>query len=220
MASAGRILIMPKGEYNSSTTYEMLDLVKHNGKSWLAKKTSVGIEPSVANSEYWQDVVNYEHDKSVSSNSNKNDDPNTTTLARIRTKHANCPTSNTDYVIDTVFVDGTDGIYSKFQIARCEQNWVFIRSKPYNRDWDKWDEVAMGGGTTLDYDTSGLDYIEQTFNVGHPETVRFYANVINSTELYVVGINIVSSTETSVTVRFLLNKTNQGIISLRIGYLY
>ena len=220
MASAGRILIMPKGEYNANTTYEMLDLVKHNGKSWLAKKTSVGIEPSVANSEYWQDVVNYEHDKSVSSNSNKNDDPNTTTLARIRTKHANCPTSDTDYVIDTVFVDGTDGIYSKFQIARSEQNWVFIRSKPYNRDWDKWDEVAMGGGITLNYDPSGYDYIEQTFNVGHPETVRFYANVINSTELYVVGINIVSSTETSVTVRFLLNKSHQGIVSLRIGYLY
>lgn len=220
MASAGRILIMPKGEYNANTTYEMLDLVKHNGKSWLAKKTSVGIEPSVANSEYWQDVVNYEHDKSVSSNSNKNDDPNTTTLARIRTKHANCPTSDTDYVIDTVFVDGTDGIYSKFQIARCEQNWVFIRSKPYNRDWDKWDEVAMGGGITLNYDPSGYDYIEQTFKVGHPETVRFYANVINSTELYVVGTNIVSSTETSVTVRFLLNKSYQGIVGLRIGYLY
>ena len=53
MASAGRILIMPKGEYNSGTTYEMLDLVFYNGTSWLAKKTVVGIEPSEANSEYW-----------------------------------------------------------------------------------------------------------------------------------------------------------------------
>ena len=56
MASAGRILIMPKGNYDSSVTYEMLDLVKHNGTSWIAKKTSVGIEPSDANTEYWQDV--------------------------------------------------------------------------------------------------------------------------------------------------------------------
>lgn len=56
MASAGRILIMPKGNYNSGTTYEMLDLVNHNGKSWLAKKTSVGIEPSDANGEYWQNM--------------------------------------------------------------------------------------------------------------------------------------------------------------------
>ncbi len=56
MASAGRILILPKGAYDSSTTYEMLDLVNHNGKSWLAKQTSIGIEPSEANAEYWQDM--------------------------------------------------------------------------------------------------------------------------------------------------------------------
>lgn len=56
MASAGRILIIPKGNYEANTTYEMLDLVKHNGTSWLAKKTLKGIEPSAANSEYWQDV--------------------------------------------------------------------------------------------------------------------------------------------------------------------
>lgn len=53
MASAGRILIMPKGAYDSSATYEMLDLVFHNGVSWLAKKTVIGIEPSVSNGGYW-----------------------------------------------------------------------------------------------------------------------------------------------------------------------
>ena len=58
MASAGRILIMPKGEYNAETEYEMLDLVSHNGKSWLAKKNAVGIEPREENAEYWQDMFN------------------------------------------------------------------------------------------------------------------------------------------------------------------
>jgi hypothetical protein len=53
MASAGRILIMPKGEWNAETTYEMLDLVFHGGASWLAKKEVIGIEPSDANSEHW-----------------------------------------------------------------------------------------------------------------------------------------------------------------------
>ena len=53
MASAGRILIMPKGSWNAETEYEMLDLVFHNGKSWLAAKISIGIEPSEANAEYW-----------------------------------------------------------------------------------------------------------------------------------------------------------------------
>ena len=53
MASAGRILIMPKGEWNAETTYESLDLVFYGGTSWLAKKNVTGIEPSDANSEYW-----------------------------------------------------------------------------------------------------------------------------------------------------------------------
>ena len=53
MASAGRILIMPKGNYDSSVKYEMLDLVYHSNTSWLAKKDSVGIEPSDSNVEYW-----------------------------------------------------------------------------------------------------------------------------------------------------------------------
>lgn len=57
MANAGRILIMPKGDWVSETTYESLDLVKHNGTSWLAKKTSIGIEPSITNKDYWQDMI-------------------------------------------------------------------------------------------------------------------------------------------------------------------
>ena len=53
MASAGRILIMPKGNYDANTEYEMLDLVFHGGASWVAKKNAKGIEPSLANEEYW-----------------------------------------------------------------------------------------------------------------------------------------------------------------------
>ena len=55
MANAGRILIMPKGNYDASKTYEMLDLVYYNGASWLAKKTVTGIAPSEG--EYWQCLV-------------------------------------------------------------------------------------------------------------------------------------------------------------------
>ena len=56
MVSAGRILIMPKGNYDSSVTYEMLDMVSHNGTTWVAKKTVKGIEPSAANSEHWHNM--------------------------------------------------------------------------------------------------------------------------------------------------------------------
>lgn len=57
MATAGRILMIPKGNYNSATTYEMLDVVSHNGTSWVAKKTAIGVEPSEANKEHWQCLV-------------------------------------------------------------------------------------------------------------------------------------------------------------------
>lgn len=53
MANAGRILIIPRGDYNEEYKYEMLDLVGYGAATWLAKKTSIGIEPSEANTEYW-----------------------------------------------------------------------------------------------------------------------------------------------------------------------
>ena len=56
MASAGRILIMPKGNWNAETEYEMLDLVYHDGTSWLAKKIVKGVAPSIESEEYWQNV--------------------------------------------------------------------------------------------------------------------------------------------------------------------
>lgn len=52
MISAGRVLLMPKGEYNAATTYEMLDLVSYNGSSYVAKGTTTGNLPT--NTTYWQ----------------------------------------------------------------------------------------------------------------------------------------------------------------------
>ena len=54
MASAGRILLIPRGRYSSAETYKPLDIVLHNGASWLCKKEAKGVEPSFANYSYWQ----------------------------------------------------------------------------------------------------------------------------------------------------------------------
>lgn len=65
MQNAGRILLMPKGDYAAGTTYEMLDLVNHGGASWVCKKGCTGQTPSDSNTEYWQrfgtavDMSNY-----------------------------------------------------------------------------------------------------------------------------------------------------------------
>lgn len=57
MATAGRILIIPRGDWIESETYEMLDLVNHGGTSWLAKKHSIGIAPSTDTSDYWFNLI-------------------------------------------------------------------------------------------------------------------------------------------------------------------
>ena len=54
-ASAGRVLLMPKGTYDAETTYEMLDLVRYGKSTFVCKKTSTGNTPdSNQDTEYWQ----------------------------------------------------------------------------------------------------------------------------------------------------------------------
>lgn len=45
-ASAGRVLLIPKGEYNSQTTYQPLDMVYYNGNSYVCKLASTGNLPT------------------------------------------------------------------------------------------------------------------------------------------------------------------------------
>ena len=52
MISAGRVLLIPKGEYDSSETYTMLDMVSYQGSSYIAKGTTTGNLPT--NTTYWQ----------------------------------------------------------------------------------------------------------------------------------------------------------------------
>ena len=53
-ASAGRVLLIPKGDWNSSTTYTGLDWVRHNGAAWVCKNTCTNIEPTLENADNWQ----------------------------------------------------------------------------------------------------------------------------------------------------------------------
>lgn len=55
-ASAGRVLIIPKGNWNAETTYTGLDMVRYNGASWVCKNTCTNIVPSAENANYWQMV--------------------------------------------------------------------------------------------------------------------------------------------------------------------
>ena len=53
-ASAGRILLIPKGDYSSAVTYNSLDWVRHNNAAWVCKAdNTINIPPSTLASE-WQ----------------------------------------------------------------------------------------------------------------------------------------------------------------------
>ncbi|MBP5722457.1 MAG: hypothetical protein J6X18_02595 [Bacteroidales bacterium] len=51
----GKVLLTPKGEYSSNTTYEVLDVVSYNGSSYAAKQETTGHIPTGGNEDaYWQ----------------------------------------------------------------------------------------------------------------------------------------------------------------------
>ena len=55
--SAGRVLLIPKGDWNAETTYTGLDWVRHNGAAWVCKNTCTNVEPTEENSENWQIIA-------------------------------------------------------------------------------------------------------------------------------------------------------------------
>lgn len=55
--SAGRVLLISKGDWNAETTYDGLDWVRHNGAAWVCKNTCTNVEPTEENSDNWQIIV-------------------------------------------------------------------------------------------------------------------------------------------------------------------
>ena len=51
-ASAGRVMIIPKGTYDASVTYKMLDAVYYSGSTYICKAQTTGNAPT--NTTYWQ----------------------------------------------------------------------------------------------------------------------------------------------------------------------
>lgn len=51
----GKVVITPKGDYNSSATYVFLDIVLYNGSSWvwINENSGSGITPSDSATTYW-----------------------------------------------------------------------------------------------------------------------------------------------------------------------
>lgn len=59
--SAGRVLMIPKGTYSPTTTYDPLDAVKYEHNSYVCKQTSRGNLPT--NTTYWQPLTDVTADE-------------------------------------------------------------------------------------------------------------------------------------------------------------
>ena len=54
MAVAGKIMPRPRGDYDSTVVYDVIDFVAYNNCLWLCKKpNTIGIEPNSLNTDYW-----------------------------------------------------------------------------------------------------------------------------------------------------------------------
>lgn len=54
---AGKVLMLFKGDYDSSATYAVLDVVLYQGLSYVAKQTTTGNAPT--NTTYWQKLLDF-----------------------------------------------------------------------------------------------------------------------------------------------------------------
>jgi hypothetical protein len=53
----GPVLSVPKGDWNATTTYERLNLVRHNSASWICNvATSIGVEPTEDSTDWYLQV--------------------------------------------------------------------------------------------------------------------------------------------------------------------
>lgn len=50
----GRVGLVLKGEWDSTTQYTALNVVSHDGNAWAAKQNSTNVEPTTGNSDFWQ----------------------------------------------------------------------------------------------------------------------------------------------------------------------
>ncbi len=158
----------------------------------------------------------------VASYENNTDNPNTTTLPRIRTKHANCPTPNTGYDVFTMFTDGDTEANEKKQIAfgTGGSKEVYYRAKAYIGNWTEWEKLVTnsnlakirGGnftvlGSDVSHDTANK--IQVTFDTAMPNTdyaislnvlaIGAYYNDLrlNVSDKYTTGFRYTVYTETT-----------------------
>lgn len=96
----GPVLSIPKGDWDASTTYERLNLVRHNSAAWICNvDTSIGVEPS-EDSEDW--FLQVKDTSSVSSVNGMRGDVEITTIQTPSDDSDDISITNTEWVRDRI----------------------------------------------------------------------------------------------------------------------
>ena len=131
MAIAGKVAILPKGEWNSSVSYEKLDAVSYDNALYIAKKPSVGQVPT--DGEYWmfclQSIDYAEFEKII----------NGTTTVGIADKAIN--DKNGDDIVDT-YAKKDDLTNFQNKDGDSKDNTVTFESSD-STTADSWTDVAV-----------------------------------------------------------------------------
>ena len=218
MASAGRILIMPKGDYNAETTYEMLDLVGCDNHAWICKKTCKGIKPtSDVGKEYWHDLLgvplNLISDDLIIKDYGVLLASNVYTALSAKKDEEN---SRFIRVINQLYSDDTINSLQLVEIKNG-QEMVYNLFGEHNIDLSK---KVNGGSIQITKNPEGNNYIGHTFYLPNANTTKFFANVVGIDSLYVTGICITDYQADHVTVKFVLNQPVTYDVTLAVGYMY
>ena len=171
MESAGRILLMPKGDYSASETYAMLDMVNHSGASWVCKKACTGQAPSDSNTEFWQrfgtavDLSNYFKNTGGTVTGDIEVKKTTTDSARVKA------TSKGGVSVGITANDVTSGMYDfsggKWVLENC------------NTDTPKLNGIAtknlpINGGGTVSSTNRAVVNVNCTNENGTTATIGYY----------------------------------------------
>lgn len=178
MNDAGRIGFVVRGEYDSSATYDFLDVVLFGNSSYAAKKLTIGNTPA-ENSEYWQMLAKAPEAEIVSK------------METVTYSHfAEIPASNGEFFSCIVNYEGADGnapdISSALwwwnviqfgvetqltQIAYSplrRQNSIFIRQK-HDDSWNGWYVINPYEGINVQKPT--FEQADNRTNLTSGETV-------------------------------------------------
>ena len=186
MGNAGRVLMIPKGEYNSATTYGMLDFVYYQGRSYVCKQTSTGNVPT--NTTYWQALTG-DASAEIQALTNKLEDE-TKARAALGAHNIlpNIATSKTGITINDDKSITINGIFSS--TSYCNLDFLTPENRSFN--------VSECKGISLIASISETEITGVHVFFGYFKTDNTYVNgTVSSGWTMMVSVSLESSTGTA-----------------------